>query len=86
MCARKVREITVETEELLIIRRNRAASTEWCEACSEAVEMLRPERAAAICGVSTRTIYRRVESQSVHYIETPDGLVWICPNSLGIRA
>jgi hypothetical protein len=39
-----------------------------------------------ITGVSVRSIYARVESDSVHFVETPGGLLLLCANSLSWRA
>lgn len=44
--------------------------------------MLAPEEAAALCGVSPRTIYRWVEAGRVHFAETPDGRLSVCLASL----
>ena len=48
--------------------------------------MVTPEEAAAIAGISVRSIYARVEAHSVHFVETPDGLLLLCANSLSGRA
>jgi excisionase family DNA binding protein len=44
--------------------------------------MIHPEEAAARTGVSLRAIYRLVEAHKLHFIETPEGLVLICPSSV----
>jgi hypothetical protein len=44
--------------------------------------MLRPEEAAATAGVTVRTVNRWVEAEVVHFEETPDGLLFICANSV----
>ena len=38
--------------------------------------------AVVLGGVSSRVIYRRVESGGIHYAETPAGLLVFCTNSL----
>ena len=42
-----------------------------------------PEEAPALASVSTRTMYRWVESGRVHFLETPEGRLLVCRNSLG---
>lgn len=44
--------------------------------------MVTPERAAAIAGVTVRTINRWVEAESVHFTETRNGLLLLCVYSL----
>ena len=44
--------------------------------------MVTPQEAALIGGVSVRTIYQWVESEKVHLVETGDGLLFLCLNSL----
>jgi excisionase family DNA binding protein len=44
--------------------------------------MLTPEAAAALVGVTARTIYRFVESGELHVIDTCDGTLLICSGSL----
>jgi len=35
--------------------------------------------------VASRTIYRRVEAGELHFTETPEGALIICPDSMTIR-
>jgi excisionase family DNA binding protein len=44
--------------------------------------MVTPDEAAAVVGVSTRTIYRWIEAEKLHFTETAGGLLTICLNSL----
>lgn len=64
-------EVTIETEEDIILRggTDRRTVLTWCPSCRREVEMVTAERAAQVAGVSTRTIYRWIESGSVHFIE-----------------
>ena len=55
----------------------------WCAACGAEVTMVSPQEAAVIAGVTVREINRWVESEMVHFMETDDGLLLICMNSLG---
>ena len=45
--------------------------------------MVTPDQAAQICQVSSRTIYRRIESGRLHFSETERGFALICLQSLG---
>jgi len=79
---KKRTEITVETHRLLVMRKPMRAARAWCVRCCEQVEMVTPERAALLAGVSLRAICRQVEVDDVHFVETANGLLLICLNSL----
>ena len=74
-------EIIIETDRLLVVRKVRRAVA-WCAPCSGFVSMVTTDEAAALARVTSRTIFRWVESGQVHYTETAAGLLLICPNSL----
>jgi len=44
--------------------------------------MLRPDEAAALCATSARAVYRLIENGALHFLETGDGFVLVCLNSL----
>jgi hypothetical protein len=75
-------EITTVTEQTLTIRPMSVRAFHWCAACGEATNMVTPDQAAAIAQVFMRVIFQRVESGQLHFIETPDGKLLICVNSL----
>jgi len=77
---KKRTEITIETHRLLVIDRHNGAFVTECEKCAERVEMVTPDEAAAIVGISSRVIYRAIEAGEVHFVEMP--VVFICFNSL----
>ena len=81
MSKKRITKITVESERIIISRRQPAASA-WCAACRAKTQMLNPEEAAAIAAVTPRTIYRWVEAGKLHFTESPDGGLLICINSL----
>jgi hypothetical protein len=80
MKRRRRTEVTLETR-LRIIRRS-APATVFCAQCPAPVPLITPEEAAVLARTSTRTIYRWVEAEQLHYSETPEGRLLICPNSL----
>ena len=41
-----------------------------------------PDEAAELGHVSTRTIYRWIEAETLHFTETSEGLLMICLDSL----
>jgi len=80
---RKRTEITIEVDEVIYAagHRNRSIRA-WCKPCGTEVTMVTPQHASAIARVSVRTVNRWVEGDSVHFMETPDGLLLLCANSL----
>src|SRR4026208_391217 len=62
-------------------RRNHSVHA-WCGTCAEQVQMVTPDEAAQLCQVSTRTIYRRIETGRFHFTETEKGFSLICLQSL----
>lgn len=82
MAEKKRREITVETERLLVIRRRYRAVEAWCDGCQQEVVMIRPDQAATAAGRSLRSIFSDVEAAALHFMEQPDGMLLICLNSL----
>ena len=78
----KRKEITVETERLLISRTRYQAVEAWCADCRQLVVMIRPDQAAAVSGRTLRAIFREVEADRLHFLDQPDGLLLICLNSL----
>jgi hypothetical protein len=75
-------KITVETERIVSINDRGPIEIAQCGLCRVPTIWVTPDSAAVIVGVTSRTIYRWVENQLVHYVETPTGLLLICLNSL----
>ena len=75
--------MTIETEESIVLRGRQAQSPTlmWCSACHRQVEMVTPEQAAQIAGVTERTIYRWVEAGTVHFVEDCEHLL-ICASAI----
>jgi len=80
---RKRTEITIEFDEVIYAanHRRRLASA-WCSACGDVAPMITPEQAAEMSQVTVRTVNQRVEAGHVHFVETADGRLWVCVNSL----
>ena len=79
--------MTVETEENILLRpaANRRALPMWCPNCRRHIQMVTPEHAAEIAGVTPRTIYRWIDAASVHFVEN-GGHVLICLSALSLHA
>ena len=75
-------EVTIETDEITIIRRSQEIAVPACRECAQAVVMITPEQAALITCTNVRAIYRALEAGRVHYAETPGGSLLVCPDSI----
>lgn len=78
---RKRTVTTIEMHQIVIVRRPGGAALAWCPTCLKEVEMVPPEEAALLAGVSLQDIRRRVGADDVHFLETANGGL-ICLNSL----
>ena len=78
---RKITEITIETDRLLVVNRHKRVVA-WCAPCARHREMLATDDAAIAARVKSSTIFRWAESGRIHCTETPEGLLLICPDSL----
>ena len=74
--------ITVESERVVWIRKHRARSPAWCPECGEQASLISTDEAALLSHVSTRAICRLVDTGRIHFIETPEGLLFVCLKSL----
>ena len=82
MKKKRTTKITVEMERVLVVCQQHSVSEGWCAQCGAARYLLTPEQAAVNTGVSTRTLYRWIEADRIHFTETPDGRLLICGASL----
>ena len=73
-------EITFEVEETIILRHAAETRTAFCAQCRASVEMLTPQTAAALRGLSEREIFRLIENGQLHFTEAER--IFICRNSL----
>lgn len=82
MAMKRRTEIIVETERIIVVSPPTTTVHLWCDACSAQVEMVTPEHAAALVQVTPRAVYRWIETELLHFLEEPDGRLFICRNSL----
>ena len=71
-------EITFEQEETLILRQSDCYLQEFCPRCQEIVRLLTPEVMAALAVISEREIFRLIESEQIHFVETKR--IYACPS------
>lgn len=75
--------ITTETHEIFIVRRNgRDTVRGYCGFCGREVEMLSIDAAVIVTGIRSLELFKLLESERVHYVESTQGHVLICEPSL----
>jgi hypothetical protein len=79
--ARKRMEVTVETDQVLIIRRRRSARG-WCRECAREVEIVTLEEATAIAGINSPVLHDGV-AHRWHIFDGDEK--WVCLESLLTR-
>jgi excisionase family DNA binding protein len=79
---RKRTEITIETERIVVLSRRKVSVVSWCYECGLRIKMVTVDEAAAMAGLSSRTVYRWIEAEKIHSIETSERLLLVCPRSL----
>jgi hypothetical protein len=86
MRAKRTVKITIKREEFVYLRRHETGPSAWCSDCEANVNMLTPEEAAAVSGLSPRQIYRMVEARRLHFVESTEAAIFICPHSLELSS
>ncbi|HUJ41123.1 MAG TPA: hypothetical protein VLW54_11305 [Candidatus Acidoferrales bacterium] len=80
--SRKSAEITVETEEIVVVSGRRGAVRRRCAKCGQEVSMVSPQQAAQIAGVTVLTMYQWITEGKVHSCEPERGALFVCVRSL----
>ncbi len=76
--------ITVETERVTVVSRNGQRAVGWCERCGAMVELLSDAEVLARAQLSLgRGTREGILPRELHAAETPEGMLLICPKSLG---
>ena len=57
-----------------------------CEECGFAVRWVLPEEAMALTRTSMRDIFREIECATLHFVESPEGFLLVCAESLDQRS
>ena len=79
---KRTASITIETERLLVISRARESLESWCTQCNEQSNFIAVDEAAAVAGISERTIFRWAEAGAIHLLETAQGKAMFCLKSI----
>src|SRR5258705_13213692 len=71
-----------QQRQVVIINRPFVSPQKRCDRCAKPSGMITPDEAAVLFNVSTRTVYRWLEADSIHFSEMSGGILLICLSSL----
>jgi hypothetical protein len=63
-------EMTFEFEETVVLKQGGKLLTEFCPRCTETVALLSPDVLSLVSGISERDIFRLVENDTIHFVES----------------
>jgi hypothetical protein len=74
--------ITIQTDEVTIIRRRHHARHTWCRECAGEVEVVGMEEAGVLAGMTTQALRDCAKTQGWHLSNSGDGTLLVCLASL----
>ena len=77
----KLTKIRIETDSLMVLK-GRASMHAWCPQCQTEGEMLPLEGIAIVTNLARSETQEWIESDELHHVESQDGGVLICLNSM----
>jgi hypothetical protein len=81
MMTRRITKITVETHEILFMHYYGSLRQNYCPECRKSAAMLGMEEVVQ-AGIDVDGVCQKAETNGLHLVETTDGLVFMCLNSL----
>jgi hypothetical protein len=74
--------ITLEIEEVTVLRRRKKVFAHHCKECGAGSRMISLAEAAMVIGSSTKEICRLIGDCNLHFIELEEKILLICLHSL----
>ena len=82
---KRTTEFIVETKRRFVIEpHDTAPEAMFCPEC--AAPMISAEDIAALLNISRRSVYQIIESGAWHFVETGDGLLYVCTKQFGSQS
>ena len=79
---RRKAKLTIETERVWIVRGGVFERMHRCEVCGEIVRLVTVDEAEKLTPIGSRAIYRLIEDEKIHFVDTGDKRLLICFNSI----
>jgi len=80
MTGRRRLTITIETDEIIIVKHSSVSIRAWCAVCERESLLVNPEQAATVLGLTPRAVNERLASGKAHAVAVQDGQL-ICLTS-----
>lgn len=74
--------ITTETHEIYIVRNRREKIYGFCAECGKETEIINLDSAVSLTGKSARQIFYAIETGAIHSLETAQGHLLVCRETL----
>jgi hypothetical protein len=71
----------MERQDVSILQPNKNGILLHCQQCGTKAVMLPVETASTLTGITPRMLYRWLEEEKLHFIESPDGSILLCAES-----
>jgi hypothetical protein len=75
-------EITIETEQVVLLHQRQESVTAWCPVCADSVQMLTLEEVAVLTSLHPQDFSDQAAGGQFHFTEIPEGQLWVCLNSV----
>ena len=72
--------ILIKTERRFVVKSPTTDEPIICEQCCE--PMISAQLSADFFGFSNRVIYRLIETEDIHFVESENNVVYVCPVSI----
>ena len=82
MKIKRKREIIVERERSVTLKIKRNSGATLCDRCGANSRFITVDEAALLAQTNSRSIFRLVETGTLHSLETREGWLLVCPASL----
>jgi hypothetical protein len=79
---KRLTRITIETDEILVVRRIGSPVAAWCKKCQRETQMVTAMQAALLRQVDQNRIHEWIQSGALHASEIPEHGLLICLISL----
>lgn len=81
-----MRQITIETHSITVIRAGKDSLSTYCEHCRKEVAVLTPGQIAEIFQTTLTDIFCRIGAEQIHLTRNECGTALICGDSLGMSS
>jgi len=83
MKRKRITRTTLKEHEVIVVKSlRRLPALPRCQRCPQQVSLITLVDAVILVGLNSRVIHQWIESERIHFAETQQGMVLVCPASL----